>query len=77
MSSNSILVDVNIVFVDEFDVVVGLCGYGLEIVCYWEEWGGFIDFCQLDEVFGLFGKIDGSSVFLWLVMFENDDYLYL
>jgi competence protein ComEA len=47
---------------DELDAVEGLRGHGFEIVRYREDRGRFESLRQLDEVPGLSGKVDETTL---------------
>ena len=55
-------VDVNRPSQEELDAVEGLRGHGHEIVRYRGERGGFASLRELDEVPGLTGKLDDSTL---------------
>lgn len=55
-------VNVNEAGQDELYAIEGLRGHGFEIVRYREERGRFEDLRQLDEVPGLSGKIDATTL---------------
>jgi competence protein ComEA len=56
------IVNVNEAGQDELDAIDGLRGHGFEIVRYREQRGRFDSLRQLDEVPGLAGKIDDTTL---------------
>lgn len=57
-------VNVNNASQDEIDAIEALRGHGFEIVRYREERGRFTSLRQLDEVPGLSGKVDDTTIAL-------------
>ena len=55
-------VNVNEAGQEELDAVEGLSGHGFEIVRYREDRGRFDSLRQLDEVPGVTGKIDDTTL---------------
>uniref|UniRef100_UPI0035C9F3B7 ComEA family DNA-binding protein n=1 Tax=uncultured Sphingomonas sp. TaxID=158754 RepID=UPI0035C9F3B7 len=56
------MLNVNEAGKDELDAVEGLRGHGFEIVRYREDRGRFESLRQLDEVPGLSGKVDETTL---------------